>query len=470
MKNLLILSLFLINLTVFSQVKIGANPNTINDASILEIEDTNRGLLLPRMTTAQRDAISNPPDGLKVYNTETSTMDVYRFDHWASTKYTNPDDKLFYIYSLDDLPDPSGSSITLDADATYIFRGIVDISPYYLNLNGAVLRGLDPQGDGVSSSVGGGILRSTDVSVFMKDLAVIPLSASSKAYDFSDGTGTKFCNLFSGNSVVEIGIPSAGVGQVSGFKAITILDNYWSAYEGIKVTGTVGKFTCGFVFIDNLTTGAAIEFLSGLDIEDIDLSNNYFDYSGQTGIKLDPSAQVDRGRLTSNMFRDVGTILDGLTPFDIGWYMQQNTNLSNTVAYGYIYMNNNTTATSTSTNDTYVKINGATTSLKLLKFESNTDNRLTYKGKEDINAKVSVTITGTAPANSSEFTLSISKNGTPISNPTHSTAEMTNNQSFTLVLETHVDMSTDEYIEPVIKTTSNDSPVTISDVQFRVSN
>ena len=58
----------------------------------------------------------------------------------------------------------------------------------------------------------------------------------------------------------------------------------------------------------------------------------------------------------------------------------------------------------------------------------------------------------------------------PISNPNQSTGEMVNNQSFTLMLETNVDMSTDDYVEPVIKTTSNNLSITISDVQFRVSN
>ena len=470
MKNFLIFTMLFLNISAYAQVKIGNNPNTINDASILEIEDLTRGVLLPRMTTAQRDSISNPPDGLKVYNTETSTMDVYRFDHWAATKYTIPGDKLIYVYSIDDLPDPVGSSITLVSDATYLFMDIVDISPNYLDLNGAVLRGIDPEGNGVSSTVAGGILRSTDNSVFMQDMAVIPLSSGTKAYDFSDGTGTKFCNLFSGNSVVEVGIPSLGVGQVSGFKAVTIVKNYWKCADGIKVTGTVGKFAAGFVFIQDITSGAGIEFLSGLNAQDIDLSNNYFSYTGQTGVKVDPLAQIDRGRMTTNMFRDVGTILDGVTPFDIGWYMTQNTNIPNTIAYGYIYDNNNATATTLSANDTYAKINGVTSSVKLLKFESNVDNRLTYKGKEDINAKVFVTITGKSPANSADFTLSVSKNGVPILNPNNSTGEMVNNQSFSLMLETHVDMSTDDYIEPVIKTTSGNLSITISDVQFRVSN
>lgn len=468
MKYLLTILLLLLQIVAHAQVKIGQNPNTINPASILEIEDTARGILITRMTTAQRDAIATPPDGLQVYNTTTRTMDVYRFDHWESTAYTNPNETMVFVYSLADLPAPSGSSITLDANTVYIFRGVVNITPYYLELNGASLRGIDPVRDGVSSTVGGAILRSTGVSVFMEDLTVVPLSGSTQAYDFKDGTKTKYCNLFSGNSVIEIGIPSLGVGQISGFNAVTILKNYWNTNDGLKVAGNIGKFACGYTFITNVASGAGIEFLGDLVVDDIDLSNNYFIYTGQTGVKLNPAAQVDRGRMTTNMFRGVGTVLDGLTPHDIGWHMLQNTNIPDTRVFGYIYTNASAVSTNTQPDNTYVKVNGATTDLKLLKFESGTDNRLTYKGTEDIAASVFISVAGKSSSNGADFTLAVSKNGTAINNPDQSTGPMVNNQTFTLVLETEVDMSTDDYIEVVIKTTTGDAAVVITDVQFRV--
>jgi len=59
---------------IFSQVKVGENPNTINPSAGLEIEYTNKGFLPPRMTTAQRDAIQNPVLGLQIYNTTTNCM------------------------------------------------------------------------------------------------------------------------------------------------------------------------------------------------------------------------------------------------------------------------------------------------------------------------------------------------------------------------------------------------------------
>ena len=53
-----------------AQVKIGDNPTTIGNSSLLELESTNKGLLLPRLTTTQRNAITNPAKGLVIYDTD----------------------------------------------------------------------------------------------------------------------------------------------------------------------------------------------------------------------------------------------------------------------------------------------------------------------------------------------------------------------------------------------------------------
>jgi hypothetical protein len=57
--------------------------------------------------------------------------------------------------------------------------------------------------------------------VFIQDLAVVPFSASTTAYDFSDSTGTKFCNSFSDLQLSNCSL--LGAGQISGFKAITFV-------------------------------------------------------------------------------------------------------------------------------------------------------------------------------------------------------------------------------------------------------
>ena len=52
--------------------------NTPADSSaVVEISSTTAGFLLPRMTTAQRNAIANPAAALQIYNTSTNCLEMY---------------------------------------------------------------------------------------------------------------------------------------------------------------------------------------------------------------------------------------------------------------------------------------------------------------------------------------------------------------------------------------------------------
>ncbi|NGZ90411.1 Lcl C-terminal domain-containing protein, partial [Psychroflexus maritimus] len=66
--------------TANAQVGIGTtNPDA---SAILELEATDKGLLPPRITTAQRDAISNPAVGLMIFNTDENCMQWYDTNGW----------------------------------------------------------------------------------------------------------------------------------------------------------------------------------------------------------------------------------------------------------------------------------------------------------------------------------------------------------------------------------------------------
>ena len=83
MKQLLVtLVLALLTTMAFSQVGIGT---TSPDASsILELESTTQGFLPPRLTTAQRDAIASPAEGLTIYNTENNCLETWNATDWIS--------------------------------------------------------------------------------------------------------------------------------------------------------------------------------------------------------------------------------------------------------------------------------------------------------------------------------------------------------------------------------------------------
>jgi hypothetical protein len=56
---------------------VGIGTTTPNPKSILEINATDKGVLFPRLSSAQRNAIANPPDGLHIYNKDERCLNYY---------------------------------------------------------------------------------------------------------------------------------------------------------------------------------------------------------------------------------------------------------------------------------------------------------------------------------------------------------------------------------------------------------
>ena len=81
-KNCLLFFLF-INLSLFAQVKIGDNPSSIHTNSILELESSDKALVISRMSGAQMNAIT-PLRGALVFNTDDNCVFMYNGTTWRS--------------------------------------------------------------------------------------------------------------------------------------------------------------------------------------------------------------------------------------------------------------------------------------------------------------------------------------------------------------------------------------------------
>jgi N-acetylneuraminic acid mutarotase len=82
MKKIILCQLFFAMLTpVFSQVGIGTV--TPNASSVLELSSTTKGMLIPRMTTDQRNAIVSPASGLMILNLDDKCIDIYDGSSWV---------------------------------------------------------------------------------------------------------------------------------------------------------------------------------------------------------------------------------------------------------------------------------------------------------------------------------------------------------------------------------------------------
>ncbi len=77
-KSILQLSfLILLMLPFQTHAQVGIGNNSPDTSSMLDVSSTTKGLLIPRMTTAQRDAITSPATGLLIFNTSTSQLNYY---------------------------------------------------------------------------------------------------------------------------------------------------------------------------------------------------------------------------------------------------------------------------------------------------------------------------------------------------------------------------------------------------------
>src|SRR5690242_5982294 len=79
---LLLVALMSTGMLATAQLKIGDNPTSIQKSSILELESTRQGLLLPRLSDTA--AINNltPPDGMIIYLTADNSLRIRSNGAW----------------------------------------------------------------------------------------------------------------------------------------------------------------------------------------------------------------------------------------------------------------------------------------------------------------------------------------------------------------------------------------------------
>ncbi|MES2850052.1 MAG: DUF1566 domain-containing protein [Bacteroidota bacterium] len=63
---------------------VGIGTNTPEPSALLDLSSTTKGFLPPRVTTAQRDSIANPVEGLQVFNTTTKCIEAYIYGYWQA--------------------------------------------------------------------------------------------------------------------------------------------------------------------------------------------------------------------------------------------------------------------------------------------------------------------------------------------------------------------------------------------------
>lgn len=117
---------------------VGIGTPSVDFSAILEVASTTKGVLFPRMTTTQRDAIVGEDAGLLIYNTTTRVPEWFDDTQWKRTSAIGIEVlEIFTVADLDAIA--SGGVITISSDLQLIFKDDVVTSNRFVT-DGATLR------------------------------------------------------------------------------------------------------------------------------------------------------------------------------------------------------------------------------------------------------------------------------------------------------------------------------------------
>lgn len=83
MKSLLILLIIMLSTGLSAQIAVNTDGSMPDNSSILDVKSTTLGFLAPRMTSAQRNAIVTPAEGLMVYDLTTMSFWFIKLGIWT---------------------------------------------------------------------------------------------------------------------------------------------------------------------------------------------------------------------------------------------------------------------------------------------------------------------------------------------------------------------------------------------------
>jgi hypothetical protein len=120
--KLLFTTLLLFSIIEATAQNVGIGTSTPDSSALLDIKAQNKGLLPPRMTTAQRKAIQNPAAGLMVYDITKKSLYLFNGSIWQALAFVNPASAPpFPVEASDGVsPDHFGNAVSLFGDYAII--------------------------------------------------------------------------------------------------------------------------------------------------------------------------------------------------------------------------------------------------------------------------------------------------------------------------------------------------------------
>lgn len=402
-KTIPMVLLFLLSTFGYSQIGIGTT--SPDPTSVLHVESTTQGFLTPRMTTAQRTAITTPANGLMVYDTTLASFYYYDTPTTAWIKINSgKDGRLKYklIKSTDVLATVlaaektagSNTKYLLDSATLYEINGTISVD-LPIELNNAYIVGEDSSEDKLVKATGDLFIGTTGGS-----MRILTLQATAGNVFNITGTGSIVGGTQTQSMIVRdcIVSTSANVGKLENFALVFIsIVQYINNTTGIiyKDISRLLLSNAGW-FSSNSGTYETLQGTFGLvakqgGFSEVTGTKIGFDVSGNPTITGDAVMEtvVFTGTLTSGKY---------VNPYTVGTYTGFNFNNSWSVrctgipnegdsqSTGTVYLDRTGTAQAQTPIGTLnigakLAINAGLNS-NLYRTTSAQTNRITYSGKK----------------------------------------------------------------------------------------
>ncbi len=384
----------------YAQVGIGIeNPDP---SSILDLSSNSAGLLMPRMTTAQRTQISSPANGLMVYDTTEGAFYFFKSGAWAKLDSSVRSNYKLIKSAADlssELTAGGGSKYLLNSNTFYEINGSIMLAAP-IDLNNAYISGMDSNDDQLIKSGGQMFVGSTGGTIKTLTLAC----PGGTIFSLSNGTAQ---NLIFRDAIV---VNSTSVGSISGFDLV-----FFSIIQFVNNTTGITFNNIDKLLLSNTgwfkTNRGTFETYTGT-FSFLQKQGGFMIIDGAAkGIDVSSNPVVGEAILTGVSFS--GTSTEYIKRYTTGSYAGYNFNSSWTVdspgiklesdqvASANIYYNGAITTgfVQTFSSGTELNLTGnsntnTTTAVNMLRTSSAQNNRITYLGKKtrtfQINAALSV--------------------------------------------------------------------------------
>ncbi|APY12000.1 hypothetical protein BWZ22_12500 [Seonamhaeicola sp. S2-3] len=436
-------------LNLFAQVGIGTA--TPKPSSILDVESTTQGMLTPRMTTAQKNAIATPAEGLLVFDTDENLFYYYSGSVWLPLS-TQQRDNYKLVKSAADLADEltvgGGTEYLLTANTLYEINGTITLA-VPINLNDAYLTGRDTNEDVL---VGTGTLFQGNTGGSIRSLT---LTAPGGTVFSLTGTGVE--NLILRDGFI---VNSGSVGIISGFNLVfnSILQFVNNA-AGITYTN-IHQLLLNSEGWDGTNAGTYQTMIG--DFEVIAKQGGFTKVTGtNVGFDVTGVTSITGGATFADVaFYGGGNYINGTSPYS-GYNFTRDWDVNcpglpvetDGAAAGNFYYNGDVTSgfSQTISNGIADEVQGSGTFVtnNLFRFTSaGGNNRLVYDGVKErqfqVNASLSVRVNGAA---TNFYAFYIAKNGSVITESNAVVYIDNDNQIQNVAINTNTNLANGDYIE-----------------------